>query len=217
MISTSRSKSSNANVPSSSSTGAPRRILEFGLGGLFVLVLLCCPTAGASPAVTFQLRDTQGAIHTPAEWGGQKAVLLFFVTTDCPIGNSYVPELNRIREAYAARGVLLYAVQADTTVAEGEVARYANDYHYSFPLLLDPRQVLVQLTGATVTPEAAVLSPDGKVLYRGRIDNRVADYGKQRPQATERDLRDALDRVLAGKPVPHPVTKSIGCAINRVK
>jgi hypothetical protein len=68
-----------------------------------------------------------------------------------------------------------------------------------------------------VTPEAAVLSPDGKVRYLGRIDNRVADFGKARPQATERDVRDALDAVLAGKPVPHPVTKSIGCAINRVK
>jgi peroxiredoxin len=182
------------------------------------LALLSLGAVGAYPAVPpFQLRDTGGAIHTSGEWRGQKAILLFFVTTDCPVGNSYVPELNRIREAYAGRGVLMYAVQADTTVAESEVAHYAKDFRYSFPLLLDPHQVLVQLTGATVTPEAAVLSPDGKVLYLGRIDNRVADFGKARPQATERDVRDALDAVLAGKPVPHPVTKSIGCAINRVK
>jgi peroxiredoxin len=179
------------------------------------LTFLAGVAFGAPPA--FQLRDTAGAVHTPAEWRAQKAVLLFFVTTDCPVGNSYVPELNRIREAYAGRGVLMYAVQADTTVAESEVARYAKDYRYTFPLLLDPRQVLVQLTGATVTPEAAVLSPEGKLLYLGRIDNRVADFGKARPQATERDVRDALDAVLAGKAVPHPVTKSIGCAINRVK
>ena len=129
----------------------------------------------------------------------------------------FLRELNRIREAYAGRGVLMYAVQADTTVAESEVARYAKDYRYTFPLVLDPHQVLVQFVGATVTPEAAVLSPEGKLLYLGRIDNRVADFGKARPQATERDVRDALDALLAGKPVPHPVTKSIGCAINRVK
>ena len=165
----------------------------------------------------FQLRDTQGTVHSPAEWDGQKAILLFFVTTDCPVANGYVPEMNRIRDAFAARGVLVYAVQADTTTADADVARYAKDYRYSFPLLLDPRQVLVQLSGAAVTPEAVVLSPEGKVLYKGRIDNRVADFGKQRPQATERDLRDALEAVLAGKPVLHPVTKSIGCAINRVK
>jgi peroxiredoxin len=196
----------------------PREILKTLLAGMFFVALLCLGAMGAWPAVPpFQLRDTGGATHNPGEWRGQKAIVLFFVTTDCPVANSYVPELNRIREAYNGRGVLVYAVQADTTVAETEVARYAKDFRYSFPLLLDPRQVLVQLTGATVTPEAAVLSPDGKVLYLGRIDNRVADFGKARPQATERDVRDALDAVLAGKPVPHPVTKSIGCAINRVK
>jgi peroxiredoxin len=195
-----------------------RKILEAGLTGVFFVALFLGGAVGAWPAVPpFQLRDTQGAIHTPREWQGQKAILLFFVTTDCPVGNSYVPELNRIRETYGGRGVLMYAVQADTTVADSEVPRYAKDYRYTFPLLLDPRQVLVRLTGATVTPEAAVLSPDGKVLYLGRIDNRVADFGKARSQATERDVRDALDAVLAGKPVPHPRTKSIGCAINRVK
>jgi peroxiredoxin len=196
----------------------PRKILEIVLAAVFFVALLFLGAVGAWPAVPpFQLRDTGGAIHTPGEWRGQKAILLFFVATDCPVGNSYVPELNRIREAYEGRGVLIYAVQADTTVAESEVARYAKDFRYGFPLLLDPRQVLVQLTGATVTPEAAVLSPQGRVLYLGRIDNRVADFGKARPQATERDVRDALDAVLAGKPVPHPATKSIGCAINRVK
>lgn len=165
----------------------------------------------------FQLRDAQGGTHTSAEWAGQKAILLFFVTTDCPVANSYVPEMNRIHDAYASRGVEVYAVQAETTVPDADVARYARDYRYGFPLLLDPRQVLVQLSGATVTPQAAVLSPDGTVLYLGRIDNRVEDFGKQRPQATVPDLRNALDAVLAGKPVALPRTKSIGCAINRVK
>ena len=187
-----------------------RRLLE---------IVLCAAVAfGASPGVPpFQLRDTRGVVHTPAEWSGQKAVLLFFVTTDCPIGNSYVPEMNRIRESYGPRGVAVYAVQADTTVPPADVERYAKDFGYTFPLLIDPRQVLVQLAGATITPQAAVLSPDGKVHYLGRIDNRVADFGKQRPQATEHDLRDALDAILAGKAVAHPATKSIGCAIPKAR
>jgi peroxiredoxin len=163
------------------------------------------------------LRDTKGAIHTNAEWNSAKAVLLFFVTTDCPVGNSYVPEMNRIRDAYAARGVVVWAVQTDTTMAEPAVAKYAAEYRYGFPLLLDPRQELVTLAGAGITPQAAVLAPDGRVLYLGRIDNRVEDFGKTRPQATHADLREALDEVLAGRPVSHPRTHSIGCAINRVK
>ena len=183
--------------------------------------LLCGMLAavwGALAAVPqFQLRDAQGATHSNAEWKGQKAILLFFVTTDCPVANGYVPEMNRIHEAYGPRGVEVYAVQAETTVPDADVARYAKDYRYGFPLLLDPHQVLVQLSGATVTPQAAVLSPEGTVLYLGRIDNRVEDFGKQRPQATVPDLRNALDSVLAGRPVAQARTKSIGCAINLVR
>lgn len=173
----------------------------------------CCLAA----APHFQLRDTAGAVHTDAEWAHQKAILLFFVTTDCPVANSYVPEMNRIREAYAARGVGVYAVQAETTVADADVAKYAKEFRYTFPLLLDPHQELVKLANATIVSQVAVLTPDGNVRYLGRIDNRVVDFGKQRPQATESDLREALDAVLSGKPVPHPTTKSIGCAINRLR
>jgi len=194
-----------------------RHLLGFTICAFFFASLLFLSAVGAYPAVPdFHLRDSQGAVHTPAEWTAHKAVLLFFVTTDCPVANSYVPEMNRIHDAYAGRGVQVYAVQADTTAPDAAVARYAKDYQYGFPLLIDPRQVLVQLTGATVTPQAVVLSIDGKVLYKGRIDNRVEDFGKQRFEPTERDVREALDAVLAGKPVPHPLTKSIGCAINRV-
>jgi len=184
--------------------------------GLRILVTLCTvATLSGAGSPKFELRDTSGAIHSAAEWRGQKAVLLFFVTIDCPVGNSYVPEMNRIRDDYAKRGVTVWAVQADTTIPDPKVATYAKEYRYTFPLLLDPRQNLVQLTGATVTPEAVVLSPEGQVLYHGRIDNRVEDFGKQRPQATVHDVRDALDAVIAGKPIAHPATKSIGCAIPR--
>ena len=183
------------------------------LRGATVFTCLCWSVWAAGPA--FRLRDTQGGVHTPAEWSSQKAVLVFFVTTDCPIGNSYVPEMNRLHAEYAPKGVAMYAVQAEPRTPESEVAKYAKDYRYGFPLLLDLHQELVKLTGATITPEAAVLSPEGKVLYLGRIDNRNADFGVQRAHATAFDLREALDAVLAGKAPPHPFTKSIGCAIPR--
>jgi len=179
-------------------------------------ILLCLASSAWCAAPEFHVRDTTGAAHTGAEWQGRKAIVLFFVMTDCPVGNTYVPEMNRIREAYAGRGVAVYGVQAETSTEEAAVAKYAREFHYSFPLLIDPRQALVKLANATVTPQAAVLTPEGKVLYLGRIDNRVEDFGKTRYQATRADLREALDALLAGKPVPQPTTKSIGCAINRV-
>jgi peroxiredoxin len=170
--------------------------------------------AGGTPQ--FHLSDTAGATHTQAEWASQKAIVLYFVTIDCPVANGYVPEMNRIHDAYAARGVAFYGVQADPGVAEAAVARYAHDYRYSFPLLLDPTQILIRHAGATITPQVAVLSPQGSLLYLGPVDNRVEDFGKQRPQATQTYLRQALDLVLVGKPIAVPTRKSIGCAINRI-
>jgi peroxiredoxin len=173
--------------------------------------ILSAASAPASP-----LRDTNGALHEPVEWTGPHVAVLIFVATDCPVANGYVPEMNRLHDRFAPRGVRFYGVQADLATPDGDVARYARDYRYSFPLLLDPRQELVDFTGATIIPQAAVLAPGGMLAYRGRIDDRVADFGKQRYQATVHDLADALEAVLAGKPVAHPRTHSIGCAIIRL-
>jgi hypothetical protein len=80
--------------------------------------------------------------------------------------------------------------------------------------VLDPELKLAKLTGATVTPEACVLSPAGEILYRGRIDDRAVKLGTVRVEPTVRDLRLALDAVLAGKPVAEKFTRAIGCYIS---
>jgi peroxiredoxin len=165
----------------------------------------------------FALRDTDGAVHHQDEWAKAKAVVLFFSTTDCPLSNGYIPEMNRIREAYANRGVAFYAVQTDTTIAEAEVRQHAKDFAISFPVLIDPRQTLVRRAGATATPEVAVLSNRGQVLYLGRIDNRIEGLDKRRTVVTERNLRDALDAVLAAQPIIRSRTTAVGCSINFVK
>src|SRR5215831_4019085 len=167
--------------------------------------------------VNFSLRDTEGILHQHTEWSKSRAIVIFFTTVDCPVSNSYVPEMNRIRADYASRGVDFYAVQTDTTIRDAEVRKHAKEFGFTFSVLLDPKQVLVRLTGATATPEAAVLSNDSTVLYLGRIDNRVADFDKHRPAPTVTDLRDALDAVLAGKPVARPRTDVVGCGITLVK
>jgi hypothetical protein len=59
--------------------------------------------------------------------------VLFFVTTDCPLSNGYAPEMNRIEQAYAPRGVLFYAVQGDTTIPDEEVRRHAHEYGVPLP------------------------------------------------------------------------------------
>jgi peroxiredoxin len=178
-----------------------------------VPALVIAVTASAS-LPQFALRDTSGAVHRPDEWASKRAIVVFFTTVECPLSNGYVPEMNRIVKAYAGKGVTFYAVEADTTVTEADVRKHALDFQFSFPMLMDPKQTLVQMAGATATPEVAVFSSAGKVLYLGRIDNRVEDFDKRRTVITEHDLTDALDAVLAGKAAPHPKTRAIGCIIN---
>jgi peroxiredoxin len=177
---------------------------------------ILCAAAFAHARPQFSLRDTRSVVHSPEEWNRKKAIVVFFTTTDCPLSNNEVPEMNRTRRDYEARGVAFYAVQADTTITDADVVQHTKDYQFSFPVLFDPHQILAKLAGATTIPSAAVLSPDGGLLYLGRIDNRVEDFNIRRPQPTKFDLREALDAVLAGKPVLHPRTNAFGCAINRV-
>jgi hypothetical protein len=121
--------------------------------------------------------------------------------------------MNRLQKEYAARNVAFYAVEVDTTIADHDVRKHAKDFEIGYPVLIDKQQTLVRRTGATATPEVAVLSNRGSVLYLGRIDNRVEDFDQHRNVVTEHDLRDALDAVLAGRTVSHASTKVVGCAI----
>jgi peroxiredoxin len=167
-------------------------------------------------APQFTLRDTDGVVHRQNDWAKSRAVVIFFTTADCPLSNNYVPEMNRIQKAYADRNVSFYAVQTETTISDVEVRRHAKDFGFAFPVLFDPQQTLVRMAGATVTPEVAVLSATGEVLYLGRIDNRIEDFDKRRTVTTEFDLKDALGAILAGKAVARPRTTAVGCGINRV-
>ena len=184
------------------------------MGTVFTILGLACGALASAGPVRFELRDTNGAMHRESEWQGAKAIVLFFTMTDCPLANGYVPEMNRIRAAYGAKGVAFYAVQADPTAPDGAVKKYAQDYGYTFPMLNDPRLTLARQTGAKVTPEVAVLSSGGEVLYLGRIDNKVEDLTRPRYAATEPELRNALDAILAGKAPKESRTRAVGCSIS---
>jgi len=146
---------------------------------------------------------------------GERAAVLIFTSVDCPVSNSYAPEIDRIAVAYAARGVRLTLVHVDPSLDSKEAARHASEYgldrHTS--IVIDRKHRLVAATGATITPEAAVITPAGEVAYRGRINDLYADLGDKRAAPSEHNLRDALDAVLAGQPVPTSRTEPIGCLI----
>src|SRR2546423_458212 len=120
----------------------------------------------------FSLPDTKGRVHTAAAWKEKKAVVLLLLGTECPVSNGYAPEYVRLVKAYGDRGVLFYGIHPDPEVTGEAAARHAAEFRLSFTILLDPTQAVTRQTGVKVVPEAVVLSPAGRILYRGRIDDR---------------------------------------------
>jgi len=160
-----------------------------------------------------EFTDVTGAVHRPLDAAGRKATVLIFVWQTCPVANAYAPEIERIFQDYRLRGVALFVVQVDPELSLEKARQHTKDYGYTVPVLLDPKGALSKHTGATMTPEAVVLLPDGTRIYNGRIDDRQAALGKRKPKATAHDLRDTLDAILAGKTLRPRTTEVVGCRI----
>jgi thiol-disulfide isomerase/thioredoxin len=160
----------------------------------------------------FPLKDAAGTEHPASELKDHPVTVLVFLSTECPLCNRAIPDLNALSQRSAGR-VRFFAVNAERDRTAEQVLQHDREYALAFPTLLDPRQELAKAAGATVTPEAVVLGPDGALLYRGRLDDRAVDFGKVRPRARREDLRIAIDEALAGSPISVPETPVLGCYI----
>lgn len=178
------------------------------LSGLLALAAASCGAAEKDP-----YRGLDGQLYRPFGGKETKAVVVLFLGHVCPISNTLAPEIGRIHEAYRERGVAVFGTYPDPELSADAARKHAASFGFRFPILLDSDRRLVRKAGATVTPEAAVFTPEGKRLYHGRINDLYADLGRKRPTATTHDLRSALDAVLAGKPVPQSHARAIGCYI----
>lgn len=161
----------------------------------------------------FSLPDAQGKQHSRAEWQGKKAVVLFVLNTECPVSNFYAPEYGRLAQAFAGKGVLFYGIHPDPDLSAAAAAQHAAEYRLPFPVLLDPTQVVTRQTGVERVPSAVVLSPAGRILYRGRIDDRYTAEGVRREVPSTRDLENALRAVTEGKLPSVTETKAFGCPL----
>ena len=179
----------------------------------WVVLLLAVFYGEEIRATDVQLADINGQVHSPLHATNRAATVVIFTLPDCPIANAFAPEIIRLVADYAARGVGFYLAHADRALTEDEARKHAAEFAFPCPVLLDAQHALVRALGATKTPQAFVVSANGKTVYRGRINNLFADYGQRRQTVTQHDLRDALDAVLAGKPVARPTTEAIGCHI----
>lgn len=166
-----------------------------------------------------QLRDLNGRPMTPFT-PISRASAVFFVATDCPVSNSYAPEIQRVCRDYGPRGVECSLVYEDVDTHPSAahldqlVRTHLQEYGYAgFTAIVDRDRTAAAHVKASITPQVFVIDRSGEIRYRGRIDNLYAALGKTRQQVTSHDLRDALNAVLAGGRVPHPETEALGCFI----
>jgi hypothetical protein len=158
------------------------------------------------------LHDLNGArVPANGRW-----VVMVFISPECPVANASIPVLNALVAGFAPAGVDFVGVYADPTLELARMKRHTAEYRLAFPTVDDRVQQLVHLVGATYTPETFVFSEDGVLLYRGRIDDRVTDFGAARPAATHQDLRDVLRALVAGKSAPFASRPGFGCSISEM-
>lgn len=166
-------------------------------------------------ALFLLILDINGVDRQPMHVAEGKANALFFVTNECPISNSYAHEIARICADYKSKGIGCALVYVDPALTDQQVRKHAQEFgHGDYPKIVDRRHELVKATGVTITPEVAVVNREGKVVYRGRIDDSYAALGQPRRPVKSADLRNALEAVVAGKPVEKAETRALGCYIS---
>lgn len=160
-----------------------------------------------------EVRDVAGKPWRPLEVKKGEVAVMIVVLPDCPNANAYAPEINRIVGEFTPQGVRFTIVQADVDATDEDLRKHAADFGYKCPVIADRERVWVKRLGATYSPEAAVVSAGGELLYLGRIDDRFPVLGKKRLEPTMRDLREALRAALQGRPVAAPRTRAVGCRL----
>lgn len=173
------------------------------------------PALGA-PVIDFALPDTQGQLQRLSAYKDKKVVILFFVGTQCPVSNLYVATLTDLQKEYQDRGVQVLAINSNLQDSATDVAAHARERKIPFPVLKDARQEVADLVHASRTPEVFLLDRERTLRYYGRVDDQYG-VGYRKTEPTQHELKNALDQVLAGKPVTTPTAPAAGCLIVRAK
>ncbi len=144
---------------------------------------------------------------------GAAATVIALSSTTCPLCQKYGPTLAALEDTYAKKGVKFVFVNPSTAESAGEMNQLVNRLKLNGPYLHDPKSAWVNVLGAKTTTETFVLDQNGKLVYRGAVDDQYA-IGAALERPKNRYLANALDAVLAGKPVKVRVTSATGCLLN---
>ena len=164
----------------------------------------------------FKLRDViSGQEVTPKGIIGEKGLLVMFLCNHCPYVKHVEDEVGKISQEYMAKGIGTVAISSN------DVEKYPDDgpagmkeqakrASWDFPYLLDETQEVAKAYKAECTPDFFLFDKSLKCVYRGRMD--AASPGNGQPN-DGKDLRDALDHLIAGQPISEDQKPSMGCNI----
>lgn len=167
-------------------------------------------------ALAFSLPDTiSGKIKSLDELKSDKATVIIFICNHCPFVVHVIDELVKLANDYIPKGVAFIAISSN------DVGKYPQDgpekmkefaaaHHFPFPYLYDETQDVARAYSAACTPDFSIFDGELKCVYRGQLDDSRPSNGKP---VTGKDIRLALDNVLAGEPVSADQRVSIGCNI----
>jgi len=168
-----------------------------------------------TPAPDFQLPDTQGKTVTLASFKDKPALLVMFICNHCPYVKHVRTGLAQLANDYQPRGVGMVAISANDVAnypedSPAKMAEEAKAAGYTFPYLYDATQAVARAYRAACTPDFFLFDRGRRLVYRGQLD--ASRPGNGIP-VTGKDLRAALDAVLAGKAPSLMQTPSMGCNI----
>ncbi len=159
----------------------------------------------------FTLEDFNGTSYKLSNYNDNEAIVLLFISSQCPVSNAYNDRMNKLYTSFHSKGVAFIGINSNRTETTKQIKQHAVEKDFMFPVLIDRNNLIADRLGATVTPEVFVLNSKRELLYHGRIDD-----SKNPDNITSHDLEDVLLAIITGKQVPTATTKAFGCSINKV-
>lgn len=167
-------------------------------------------------APSFNLPDTvSGKYFSFDELKGEKGTVVMFICNHCPYVIHVKDELTRLANDYMPKGIRFIAISSNDVEkypadAPDLMKQFAEDNQFPFPYLHDESQDVARAYFAACTPDFSVYDSEKKCVYRGQLDS---SRPKNDHPVTGKDIREALDSLLLGKPISSLQIPSIGCNI----
>ncbi|MCB1098720.1 MAG: thioredoxin family protein [Verrucomicrobiae bacterium] len=166
-------------------------------------------------APEFSLIDGAGALYCLDDVRGPNGLVIAFVCNHCPFVIHVAGQFASIASDYEERGIGFVAINPNDVAnypddAPDKMVLFAQQYGWDFPYLYDESQEIAKAYSAACTPDFYVFDGELGLVYCGQLDD---SRPKNDKPVTGNDLRDALDRMLAGDPPASKQKPSTGCNI----